>query len=250
MFLKGVLSHHQTAINENVKLLSTECCDFRNTLKRKDEEQYRRFFPKGNSQSEKNYANIEVILNSALEDLIENGQEEKFPDIRKSIISTCIFDMKFANRDRNDDNLGFKINQDNNDISFYHLFDNEQILGFQEDIIDVKRYLKNPKAYEKFKEEKLTSYIGVPDSHCRVNFKVLLQYLLDNYYEETMEAIDDIGQYKLSHLQELMERCKGLSDEHKEFAKKVFLDREREMNDFIAEYNKRLKEQSEEKFSY
>ena len=248
--IMGVLSHHQTSLNESVILSESVCEKYRSKMKDGEEEEYRKFFPKGNSQSEKNYANIEVILNSALDFLTENGQEEKFPDIRKKIINTCIFDMKFANRDRHDENLGFKINQDNNDISFYHLFDNEQILGMQEDQKDVKRYLKSPKAYEKFKEEKLTSYIGVPGSHCRVNFKVLLQYLLDNYYDETMEAIDDIGQYKLSHLRELMEHCQGLSDEHKEFAEKIFLDREREMNEFIAEYNKRLKDQSEEQFSY
>ena len=152
----GVLSHHQTNLNENVVLLNTVCEEYRKKLKDGDEEAYRNCFPKPNSQSDINYANIEVILNSTLDFLIKNDQEEKFPDFRRKIINTCIFDMKFANRDRHDKNLGFKINQDNNDISFYHLFDNEQILGMQEDEKDVKRYLENPNSYEKFKDEQLT----------------------------------------------------------------------------------------------
>ena len=244
--IMGVLSHHQTNLNESVVLSESVCEKYRSKMKYGEEEEYRKYFPKGKSQSDKNYANIEVILNSTLDYLTENGQEEKFPDIRKKIINTCIFDMKFANRDRHDENLGFKINQYNNDISFYHLFDNEQILGMQENQKDVKRYLKDPKLYEKFKNEKLTSYIGIPGSTCHVDFRLLLKYLLDNYYTDTMEAVKDIGQYKISNLKELMNCCPGLSNEHKEFAEKIFLDREKEMNEFIEEYNKKKKKRLDE----
>ena len=105
----------------------------------------------------------------------------------------CIFDIKFANRDRHDENFGVKVDQLTKEISYYHLFDNEQILGMQEEQERVKILLNNPKEYQKFKEEELTSCIGIPKHTQKIDAMKLLNYMLENYYEETMDSIRDIG---------------------------------------------------------
>ena len=149
----------------------------------------------------------------------------------------CIFDIKFANRDRHDDNFGVKINQTTNKIEFYHLFDNEQFLGMQEEKKDVIKYLTDEKEYQKFKEKELTSCIGIPGQTQKIKPTKLLNYLLEKYPEETMNSLEDIGRYKISDLEEVLEICPGLSDEHKEFSKKIFLEREKEMDDVVNRFN-------------
>ena len=43
--------------------------------------------------------------------------------------------------------------------------------------------------------------------------------MLENYYDETIESIEDIGRYKLSDLEEILDIFPNLSEEHKSLAK-------------------------------
>ena len=122
----------------------------------------------------------------------------------------------------------------------YPLFDNEQILGLQENRADVQKYLSNEKEYEKFKKRELTSCIGFPGKTQKVMPNELLMYLLENYHDETVESLKDFERYQLSDLEEAMEVCTpGLSSEHKELAKRIFTEREKEINETLKTYEER-----------
>lgn len=232
---EGILSHYQLTQNEVLSQIGIIVEDYRLAHPKK----YKEATERGKTNSDKNYTNIEIVL-SALEDFFKrNGQKDKIPEIRKSFFDMCIFDIKFANRDRHDENFGLKINQDTNEASFYPLFDNEQILGMQENRADIIKYLSSEKEYEKFKNRELTSCIGIPGMTQKINPQELLNYLLENYYEETMESLNDIGRYTISDLEELLDRFPGLSNEHKEFAKKIFQERELEINNTVEAFNQR-----------
>ena len=126
--------------------------------------------------------NIEIILRTLEEYYRKNGQSDKIPQMRKEFFDMCMFDLLFANRDRSDDNFGVKVNQSTNEINFYPLFDNEQILGMQEEKSDIVRYLSSEKEYQKYKKQNLTSFIGIPEKTQRTEPTTLLQYLLEHYY--------------------------------------------------------------------
>lgn len=233
--VEGILSHFQLTQQEIFRPINVIVENYRAVHPRK----YREATERGKTNSEKNYTNIEIVLN-ALEDFFRrNGQENKIPETRKKFFDMCIFDIRFANRDRHDENFGLRIDQVTDEAEFYHLFDNEQILGMQEDKKDVIKYLSNDKEYEKFKSRELTSCIGIPGMTQKIKPQELLEYLLEHYYDETMESLKDIGRYKLSNLEELMDTCTGLSDEHKEFAKKIFQERELEMLDTIKKFKQK-----------
>ena len=194
---------------------------------------------RGKTNSQLNYVNIEIILKTLEEYYTQHGQGDKIPQMRNHFFDMCVFDLMFANRDRNDENFGVKVNQLTNEIDFYPLFDNEQILGMQEEKNDVTKYLSSEKEYEKFKEKSLTSYMGIPGQISNTTPATFLRYLLENYADETMDALEDIGRYSFPHLEEVLEVCPGLSEEHKQLAKKIFLERQQEIADIVKAFKDR-----------
>ena len=156
--------------------------------------------------------------------------------MRKAFFDMCAFDILFGNRDRHDENFGLRFDQIANELSFYHLFDDEQILGFQEPINSVEACLKSEKEYNRFKENELTSCIGIPGQTQKIKSIDLLKYLLEKYPKEILDSLQDISRYQFSDLEDLLDRVENLSKPHKEFAKKIFLDRQKEVNDVITEH--------------
>ncbi len=230
--VEGILSHYELSQQEIYKPIGAVLDNYKETQFDKYKEKVLVEEPKGY----KNYSNIEIILD-AIEDFYrKNGQESKLIEARKKFFDMCIFDIKFANRDRHSSNFGLKINQLTNEIDMYSLFDNEQILGFQENKSDIIKYLTEEEQYQKFKSEELTSCIGIPQNPRDITSQELLSYLLEHYPKETMSSLQDINMYKASNLQELMDLCRGLSEEHKQFAKKIFIEREKEIESIIRKY--------------
>lgn len=231
----GILSHYQLSQEQIFKPI----CNVIEEYKLCHPKKYREQAERGKTFSEQNYSNIEIILASIEDALTNENQREKIPEIRKNFFDMCIFDLKFANRDRHDENFGLRINQTTTEIDFYPLFDNEQILGFQEDEVNVKKYLSSEEDYDKFKKRDLTSCIGFPNKAQKVTSKELLEYLLEHYYEETMDSIRDISRYKLEDLNKVMDLCPTLSDAHKELARKIFVEREKEIADTVKEFERK-----------
>lgn len=233
IIVEGTLSHYQLSQEEIFVPISVIVQRFKNKRPKK----YRDLTPRGRTDSEKNHTNVELILEALEFTLKDNGQEEKIPEVRKRFFDMCAFDLRFANRDRHDDNFGVKINQTTGEVNFYHLFDNEQILGFQENRVNVEKYLSNPKEYEKFKKRELTSCIGIPGEMQQINPMDFYSYLLEHYNREISDSMEDIGRYRITHLNELMDKCDGLSETHKEFARKIFMERQIELGATAKAHN-------------
>lgn len=233
--VEGVLSYYEFTLEESFKPLMSIVESYKKEYPKK----YKEMIIQGTTNSEKNYVNIEIILRTLEEYYRKNGQSDKIPQMRKEFFDMCMFDLLFANRDRSDDNFGVKVNQSTNEINFYPLFDNEQILGMQEEKSDIVRYLSSEKEYQKYKKQNLTSFIGIPEKTQRTEPTTLLQYLLEHYYEETMDSLSDISRYKFENLEEILEICSGLSQEHKTFAKKIFLERQEEISDTLKDFKQR-----------
>lgn len=235
MHVEGVLSYYEKEKNKDFRKIKSIVENYAKDYP----EEYKKMVTNERLDSKRNYSNIEIILKSL--DILyrKNGQADKIPQMRKDFFDMCMFDLIFANRDRNDENFGVEIDQLTNEIEFYPLFDNEQILGMQEEKKDVIRYMSSEKEYKKFKEQYLTSHIGIPTKVQAVDPCLFLTYLLENYYEETMTSFKDIERYTFSHLEQVLEVCSGLSEEHKDFAKKIFLERQEEIADTIKRFEEK-----------
>lgn len=231
--IEGILSHYQLSKSEMV-VQANVIIDY---FKQGEPNKYEELSRKNRNISDKNYTNVEILLQAFRKYFEKNNHQNEIPKMRKSFFDMCAFDLIFANRDRHEENFGLRIDQKTEQISFYHLFDNEQILGLQENRVDVQKYLSNEQEFNKFKERELTSCIGIPEKPQKIKPTELLEYLLIHYPEEITNSLEDIGRYKVTDLQELMDTCEGLSDEHKKLATKVFLEREKEINQTVEKYN-------------
>lgn len=232
--IEGCLSHSQLGKHEMMLPASVVIEDYRTLSPKK----YRELTERGKTGSERNHTNVEIILAAFEAKFRKNGQASKIPEMRKAFFDMCAFDLLFANRDRHDDNFGLKFDQITNELSFYHLFDDEQILGFQERKAVVDSALRSDKEYKKFKENELTSCIGIPGHTQQIHSTELLKYLLEKYPKEIIASLNDISRYQFSDLEDLLDRIENLSESHKNFAKKIYLDRQKEVWDIVAEYQK------------
>lgn len=87
-----------------------------------------------------NNNNIELIIPAFEAYLREKGNasEEQIAKMRQDLINMVVFDCRFGNPDRNDENYGLKVSKYG--VSLYPLFDNERILGFAEAVEDIEKY--------------------------------------------------------------------------------------------------------------
>lgn len=244
--IEGCLSHSQLGRHEMMLPASVVIEDYKMLNPKK----YRELTERGKTGSEKNYTNVEIILAAFENKYRKNGQVAKIPEMRKAFFDMCAFDLLFGNRDRHDDNFGLKIDQETNELSFYHLFDDEQILGFQEPKSSAEVCLRNEREYKKFMENELTSCIGIPEKTQQIKSVELLRYLLSKYPNEIIDSLQDIGRYQFSDLESLLDRIENLSEPHKNFAKRIFLDRQKEVGQIVEEHqtsqNKKARPDSDE----
>ena len=206
--IEGCLSHSQLGKHEMMLPASIVIEDYKMLSPRK----YRELTERGKTGSDRNYTNVEVILAAFEAKYRKSGQPERIPEMRKAFFDMCAFDLLFGNRDRHDDNFGLKIDQITGELSFYHLFDDEQILGFQERKAVVDACLRSDKEYQKFKENELTSCIGIPGNTQQIQSTELLRYLLEKYPKEITDSLSDISRYKFSDLEDLLDRQKEVHD--------------------------------------
>lgn len=230
--IEGCLSHSQLREHEMMIPACVVIEDFKSLYPKK----YRTLTERGRTDSEKNYTNVDIILAAFQNKYKKSGQATSIPKMRKAFFDMCAYDIMFANRDRHDENFGLRVNQETGELSFYHLFDDEQILGMQECVTDVERYIKSDKEYQRFKEEQLTSCIGIPGQTQQIKSIELLKYLLQKYPKEILESIEDIDRYKESDLDELFGRVEKMSEAHKALAKKIFRDRRKEVREVVSEF--------------
>lgn len=230
--IEGCLSHSQLGKHEMMLPTSVVVEDYRTLSPKK----YRELTERGKTGSERNHTNVEIILAAFEAKFKKNGQSDKIPEMRKAFFDMCAFDLLFANRDRHDDNFGLKFDQITNELSFYHLFDDEQILGFQERKASADACLRSEKEFKKFKETELTSCIGIPGNTQQIQSTELLKYLLEKYPKEIIASLEDISRYQFSDLEDLLERIENLSESHKSFAKKIYLDRKKDVWEVVKEY--------------
>lgn len=185
--------------------------------------------------NEINNNNIELIL-PAFESYAREQwhmSEEEVNQIRQNIINMIVFDCKFANRDRHDENYGLSTTADGK-VKFYPIFDNEYILGLAEFEEDILKY-SGPRLQEHIDTD-LYSVMGVTSKPTKLGYQAMLSALFLNNPEETKKAIDLVMNIQEKDVSNIMDECEGLSDIHKAYALRIFRSRQRGFETLIEEY--------------
>ncbi len=157
-----------------------------------------------------------------------NASEEKIAEVRQNLIEMTLFDCLFANRDRHDENYGLAIDQEGN-VRFYPMFDNEYILGFSEEEAIVKRY-SSEKLAEHI-EKDLYSRMGILSNPHKITSASMFSHLFTHYPKESYKAYEKLKQFKTTDLVDIMDNCEGLNDFYKGYALKIFETRLKELKE-------------------
>lgn len=175
--------------------------------------------------------NLEVVL-ASVEDITrtfykeknncpETYIEKKVKQNRADVIQMIVYDCLYGNNDRHDENWGLKINDE--DISLYPLYDNERVLGLYENQNVIEKAL-NSNAVDKISEKMLFSRMRVPgDKSKHSSYKNVLNYLIQNYNEETKVALDKIlSAVTPDRVRGILEECEGLPKCYVDFGTQMY----------------------------
>lgn len=189
--------------------------------------------------------NIEVVL-AAIEyrvrkfykdnNLSDELIEEKVQKNRHKAIEMMVYDCLYGNNDRHDENWAMIRNRAGTEIELYSLYDNERVLGLyenQEFIEDALCMDKSPKyvtdsdiqeKVEKISEECLFSRMRVPgETKKRSNYKDVLEYLVKNYKDDTIEILERHLRKNTPQITEMfVSSCEGLPEPYMEFQKIMY----------------------------
>lgn len=184
--------------------------------------------------NEKNNNNIELVI-PAMETYVKercNATPEQIQQLRQDIINMVVFDCKFGNTDRNDENYGISISQDG--FRLYPTFDNEYILGFPEYVEEIKKF--SGARLQEHMDTDLTSRMGITSQVTKIGYQSMLTYLFTTFPEETKKAYENIMKITEADLVEIMDECEGLDEVHKDYALRIFRSRNRGFKYVKEEY--------------
>lgn len=206
-----------------------------------------------NEYCEKNNKDCESELN--IEGVIDtikyfgeknNQSQEHINSMIRKIIDITIFDCTFANPDRSLYNLAvYKTKEGFCDI--YPIYDNCDTLGFSTE----ERYLEDilrldDKLFSTHVASNYISYLGIPErldyarQECTLPVNVV-QYLLENYPEETKLSIEKVSKFTKKDLDKLLLRLPNLDPRYKFLAQRIFTDRFQKLS---AIYDKSLQDKT------
>ena len=171
--------------------------------------------------------NIEIVIPAFMayvKDKFPKATKKQLDELKQRLIEMVVFDCRFANTDRNDENFGLRVSKDGS--RFYPIFDNEQILGFHESTEFIEA--NSGASLQEHIDSKLTSRMGVTSKPSFLGYSAMMTYMFTTYPEETYKAYQKVMSVKDTELIELMERCgEDLDEIHKAYALKIFKSREK-----------------------
>ena len=201
------------------------------------------FLEKQNSDKEiYNGTDIDTIMDSIFGYMNRNGRPyQEFLDFKQDFINMAIYDLKYMNLDRRLNNWFIRKNKKTGQLDLYPMFDNEMILGFDNDLNDgklseetlEKEDLKRKSAIllpKDFVEQKSTS-----------DYREFMEYLLKKYPVQTTKALEQVSNVTAEDLEEILNSIEDVREERTKSAVQLFNKREEELNKIYEKHKERIR---------
>lgn len=165
--------------------------------------------------------------------------EEKVQENRKKAINMIIYDCLYGNNDRHDENWALVKDSEGRDISLYHLYDNERVLGLYENIRTIQSALDND-SIEKDSEKILFSRMKVPgEGKVGSSYKKVLTYILNNYLEAEELLTIHLKGNTPRNVRMYLESCENLPEEYVTFGSKMYESRFEFAKELLQQKNRK-----------
>jgi len=189
-----------------------------------------------------NGTDIDTIMDSIFGYMNRNGRPyQEFLDFKQDFINMAIYDLKYMNPDRRLNNWFIRKNKKTGQLDLYPMFDNEMILGFDNDLNDgklseetlEKEDLKRKSAIllpKDFVEQKSTS-----------DYREFMEYLLKKYPVQTTKALEQVSNVTAEDLEEILNSIEDVREERTKSAVQLFNKREEELNKIYEKHKERIR---------
>lgn len=199
----------------------------------------------GRNKDDAYLADIDTIINSIYSYMNKcNRPYQEFLDLKQDFINMVVFDIKYLNTDRTLENWFIRKNEKTGEIDLYPMFDNEMILGFDEDVSSKDL---TESEIEKLDKNKTSAIVTPTDSikgKKYSNYEDLMKHLLVKYPKQTKKALELTSKLSLNDLEKILEEIEGISLQRKQRVTKLFEKREDRINTIYREYEKEEKERN------
>lgn len=169
---------------------------------------------------------------------------QEYVDFKQDYINMLVYDLKFTNPDRDEENWMLIENKKTGEIGLYPLFDNASILGFGKNINTNQTFSEDE--ITKINDEYVVTTITPEDNKKErqdSHYKDMLEYLLKKYPVQTTKALEKVNKFTIVDLKEFLEEVEEMTPERKELTEKLFIKREEEINKIYKKYLENLKRQ-------
>lgn len=188
---------------------------------------------------------IDTILNSIFYEYSKNNSNySEFVSFKQDLINMIVFDMKFANTDRNTENWLVRKNLKTGMTDLYPMFDNEAILGFDINLDENEEITR--KQIEDINEKRelpIVTPAQIREGKYSATYEELLKYMLSKYPEMTENAIQDVNKISVKDLEQALEDIDGITDKRKKLALGLFIARSQGINKVYETEKERKKSQ-------
>lgn len=180
---------------------------------------------------------VDTVMDAMFFELSKrNRPYQEFLDFKQDFINMLIFDLKFMNADRSQENWHIRKNKKTGQYDLYPMFDNAAILGF-EDEKDSENI--SEEALEKIDTEHVCSIVTIKEIEAeeeKAEYKQVLKHLLKKYPVQTESALKATSAVTKEYLEEVLEEIEEITPKRKNFTIKLFEKRDKEINRIYKEY--------------
>lgn len=200
----------------------------------------REFFKLQGLDGEEAYrADIDKIMNAMFAYITKNERPyQEFLNFKQDFIDMVVFDMKYLNPDRVQTNWMMRKNKQSGEIDLYPMFDNEMILGFDEDIPKKDFLDKEIELINKSKFSSITTPKDFQNGNRFSDYRDFMKYLLNKYPIQTQKAIEKTKKFSSEELKYVLEEIDGITELRKLQVIKLFEKREEKINEICNQYEK------------
>ncbi len=174
-----------------------------------------------------------------------NSTDEDFRNFMQDFIDMTIFDLKFGNYDRRENNWLLRLNKKTERYDLYPMFDNEAILGFANDELDDMLYQKIKEYDDSLKSMVCTKQDSINGKYSTT--KDILEYLLCKYPEMTRNSIIKAFAFTKEDLEEILDNIPNLPNVRREITLELFCYRDSKIREILEEYFKENRKENKKR---
>lgn len=189
-----------------------------------------------------NGVDIDTVMDAAFFLINKNKRPyQEFLDFKQDFVNMSVYDLKYMNPDRRIVNWFIREDMKNGQIDLYPMFDNEMILGFNEDLDEGELSEEELELKDSERNSAILIPKDVMQKKGESNYKDVMNYLLTKYPVQTQKALEQVNRVTSEELEEMLNSIEGVREDRVKRTIQLFNKREQELNKIYEKFKERVR---------